>query len=76
MRDTVVLFAVSLDKPVGAFSYASPAAARTYIITGLEPGAAYDVTTQRAGDSVKVSVKPGARYKADGGGVLVVTAAG
>ncbi len=76
VRDTVVLFAVSLDKPVGAFSYASPAAARTYIITGLEPGAAYDVTTQRAGDSVKVSVKPGARYKADGGGVLVVTAAG
>ncbi len=72
VRNTVVLFAVNMDKPVGAFSYESPATARTHIITGLQPGAAYDMTIQRVGDSVTVSARPGAQYKADSGGVLVI----
>jgi hypothetical protein len=74
VNDSVVVFAENIDKPVGAFSYTSPANAKMHIITGLQPGAGYDVSVQTTGNSVTVSVKPGAQYKADAGGVVAVTA--
>ena len=39
---------------------------------GLVPGSAYDVTLTPAGDSVGVSVAPGAAYVADEGGVIAL----
>ena len=59
----------------GTFSslvYTVPSGTTAHLITGLAPNAGYDAEVKNAGGSVQVSVKPGSKYKADDGGVLVL----
>jgi hypothetical protein len=65
---TAVLFPVTLGTTVQSLTYTLPAAANAQIITGLVPGASYDVRA----DQSTVSVTTGSAHTADAGGVLVI----
>lgn len=68
---TLVMFPVTIDKPMEAVSYTVPASVTTQYVTGLAPNTDYTVT--KTGDSVQVSITPGAGLKSDSGGVLVIS---
>ncbi len=68
----VVMFPVNGGDPFTETTYSAPAG-RTHYITGLTPGAAYDVTIESNGGTVTITVRPGGSITADTGGVLVAT---
>jgi hypothetical protein len=71
--DTVVLFPQSgLPAPPDALRYSAPAGAVVHLITGLTPGAGYDVQMERTDRGVAVSIQPGSALQADEGGVLMI----
>jgi hypothetical protein len=71
--DTVVLFSQSgLLASAGALRYSAPAGAAVHLITGLTPGAGYDVQMERTDRGAVVSVQPGSALRSDEGGVLVI----
>ncbi len=69
LKETAILFPVDLDVPFNGTTYTVPASTK-HLITGLSPGAGYDVTTQPAGSSIQVRIASGAAYRTDSGGVL------
>ncbi len=69
----VVLFAKSVSQTLTApLIYIAPADTTTHLITGLTPGAGYDVQITATADGVQVTIQPGSQFQADAGGVLVV----
>jgi hypothetical protein len=69
---TAVLFPVDLGSEIGEVRYTVPGRTNTHLITGLTPGSGYDLITNPVGDGIEVTVTAGTRYRADGGGVLLV----
>ncbi len=76
---SVVLFPVTLPAnpanpaPLGAFTYTASSAVTRHIITGLQVGQGYTVTSTGSGASRLVAVSAGGSTVADSGGVLVFT---
>ena len=71
-HDTVVMFPVDIPITFASLTYSAPASTKAHLITGLAPGAGYNVSTQKNGDSVTMTITPGGGQKADSGGVLTV----
>jgi hypothetical protein len=69
VKGAAVLFPVSLGA-VAEVKYAAPAGVTRHLVTGLKPGAGYEVARQPAGGGEQITVKPGSAMKADEGGVL------
>jgi hypothetical protein len=69
---TAVLFPVDLNPGFSTLQISIPAGTSTLMVTGLGPGASYDVGVQGSGANAQVQVTPGTQQKADDGGVLVV----
>jgi hypothetical protein len=67
---TAVLFPVDLHAPFTSLTYSVPAAISGQLITGLTPGAGYDVAMQPIGNNLEVTITPGVSFHADSGGVL------
>ncbi len=67
-----VMFPVDLGDNFSSLTYTAPSDATAHLITGLTPNAGYDAEVTSTGGSVQVSVKPGSKYTADDGGVLVL----
>jgi len=70
--NTVVMFVNALGKPFTGTTYTIPAAVTRQIVTGLQPGTSYAVTTQPSASSLTVTIAPGNGAKSDDGGVLVI----
>ncbi|MCC6558637.1 MAG: hypothetical protein IT372_37355 [Polyangiaceae bacterium] len=70
-RGAAVLFPVSLG-PAAEVKYTAPAGVTRHFITGLTPGAGYDVARQRLNErgGEQITVRAGSAMKADEGGVL------
>ena len=66
------MFPVDIPVTFASLTYAAPASTKAHLVTGLVPGAAYGVTTQKTGDSVTTTITPGGNQKADSGGVLLI----
>jgi hypothetical protein len=66
------VFPVDPAAPFTRVTYAVPAAVTGQLVTGLVPGASYEVTTRAAGATVEVTVAPGSGVKADEGGVIAL----
>lgn len=69
---TAVLFPVDLGEPPAAFAWSVPATTTAQLVTGLTPGAGYDLTTETVEGSTRVSLSSGTTLVADAGGVLLV----
>ncbi len=69
---TAVLFPVELGGEVGEVRYTVPAGTTAHLITGLTPGGDYAVTSTPNAAAIEVVVSPGAGFRADDGGVLLV----
>lgn len=69
---TAVLFPVTIGAEVTSLRYTVPATVTAQLVTGLTPGAAYDVSTTPAGDSLDITITPGGTQQADAGGVLLI----
>jgi hypothetical protein len=74
--DTAVLFPVEIGADVDEVTYAVPAGTVRHLVTGLVPGAAYDVETRTENGDLAVTIRPGTTQPADGGGVLVLEGLG
>jgi hypothetical protein len=72
VHGTLILFAHDFNQTLSApLSYNVPADVKQHIITGLTPGAGYDVQVETTSDGLRVIVNPGTQYQADSGGVLL-----
>ena len=70
---TAVLFKKNLEDAVGSVTYHVPVSVTKQFITGLVPGAGYDVSAvDAAGDRAMTITAGGTGYLADSGGVLVL----
>lgn len=67
-----VLFPVDLATPFQRVTYAVPATTKGQLVSGLVPGAGYDVTLRTVGSSLEVTIAPGAARRADEAGVLAL----
>lgn len=67
-----VLFPVDLATPVERVTYVVPASTKGQLVTGLSPGASYDVAIKTAGGSIEVSIGPGSGRRADDAGVIAL----
>lgn len=67
---TAVLFPVDLGSDVSELTYTAPAGTTLHLVTGLVPGAGYEVVTQAAGSDVSVTIRPGSALIANDGGLL------
>ena len=82
MDTNVVLFPVTLPAnpanpaPFGGFTYTASSAVAKHIITGLQAGQGYTVTSTGSGASRLIAVSAGGSVVADSGGVLLFTPAG
>jgi hypothetical protein len=72
--NTAILFAVEMAAPFASLIYAIPSTVTAQLITGLAPGGGYDVSSQRSGGQISVTLAPGTAYHADSGGVLALGA--
>ncbi len=70
-----VLFPVEVGAAFTRVTYAVPAAVTGQVVTGLTPGAAYEVSLKTVGGNVEVTIAPGGGEKADEAGVLAIGAA-
>lgn len=67
---TLVLFPVQLDQALTETAYVAPIGTSRQIITGLTPGARYDLVSQPAAGGLQITIRQGTTYQADEGGVL------
>jgi hypothetical protein len=67
-----VLFPVDPAAPFAPVTYAVPAAVEGQLVTGLTPGAGYEVTLRARGAVLEVTIAPGAAQRADQAGVLAL----
>lgn len=71
--DMVVLFARTLGEELtDSLSYLAPAEASSHLVTGLAVNTGYDVTFERSGEGVRVTLQPGTQVQSDAGGVLTL----
>jgi hypothetical protein len=70
---TAVLFPNRLDARFTRLVYDVNRSAQTHVITGLRPGGRYTFSLVCRGSQIEVTVSPGVAYRADRGGVLLVT---
>lgn len=69
--DTAVVFPqTSPGRANASTTYRVPSTVTRHLITGLKPGAGYDVTLVAAGGQITVTVGPGTGFTADVGGVI------
>ncbi|HEY7036699.1 MAG TPA: hypothetical protein VH482_35555 [Thermomicrobiales bacterium] len=73
---TAVLFPIDLGEKISEVNYLVPAGTTRHLVTGLEPGGGYDVSTQANGADLVVTIHPGSAQHADDGGVLDVEVTG
>jgi hypothetical protein len=69
---TAVLFPVTLATAAADIAFTVPASTTAQLITGLAPGAGFDVALAPSGDSIAVTVTAGTSYRANDGGVLQI----
>ncbi|WP_437678039.1 hypothetical protein [Sorangium sp. So ce131] len=71
VRGTLVLFPVNVGA-VAEVQYTAPPGVKRHLVTGLAPGASYDVIKKAAGGggAEEITIRPGSAAKADEGGVL------
>lgn len=69
VKGTLILFPVDLGA-APEVSYTAPPGVTRHLITGLTPGASYDVVRKPGGGGEQISVRAGSTLKADEGGVL------
>ncbi|KYF62983.1 hypothetical protein [Sorangium cellulosum] len=69
VKGTLVLFPVDLGA-VSQVQYTAPAGVTRHLVTGLTPGASYDVSKKPGGGGDEITIRPGSATKADEGGVL------
>ncbi|XXY46293.1 hypothetical protein WME91_40465 [Sorangium sp. So ce269] len=69
VKGTLVLFPVDLGA-VSQVQFTAPPGVTRYLVTGLAPGASYDVIRKPAGGGEEITVRAGSATKADEGGVL------
>jgi hypothetical protein len=74
VESTVVVFPIDLDAPVSTLTYSAPADTTMHLIAGLMPDGSYNASLRSIAGGVEVTVTPGAGYRADSGGVLVLGA--
>ncbi len=72
VRGVAVLFPVDLGAPFGELIYTAPAGTSRHLVTGLEPGAGYDVSREGVSGGIRLTIRPGTALRADDGGVLVI----
>jgi hypothetical protein len=70
VKGTLVAFPVDITAAFSGVTIDVPTGTKSFLITGLAPGASYDVQLDPEGPMTHVSVQPGASKKADSGGVL------
>lgn len=70
---TAVLFPADLGGPFESTTYQVPEDTLRHLITGLEPGASYDVDVTATASGAEVTVRLGSTLRADGGGVVDVS---
>jgi hypothetical protein len=70
LRNTSVVFPTTLGQTFTWTSYNLPSSITRHLITGLTPGAAYDVKINSGGGTTTVTVAPGTALVADIGGVI------
>jgi hypothetical protein len=68
VHGVLVLFPVDIATPFASVAYAPPSGTTAQLVTGLAPGAGYNVAMQGA----TITITPGGSTKADSGGVLVI----
>eukprot|EP01037_Dinobryon_pediforme_P025441 gene25441-27597_t len=68
--NSAVVFPQSITSAVTATSYQVPASVTRHLITGLTPGAGYNVTLTTSGNVTTVALTTGTAYTADAGGVI------
>ncbi|HTN84102.1 MAG TPA: hypothetical protein VL242_10460, partial [Sorangium sp.] len=69
VKGTLVLFPVELGA-VSQVQFTAPPGVTRVLVTGLAPGASYDVIRKPAGGGEEITVRAGSGTKADEGGVL------
>ena len=65
-----VLFPIHMGTVPAGFSWTVPATVQGNLVTGLTPGAGYDVHTASGASGVTLTLAAGTTYHADAGGVL------
>jgi ligand-binding sensor domain-containing protein len=70
VNNTAILFRHNLASAFSSVSYVVSSSVTGHIVTGLTPGAGYNVTLTPNGIGVQVTVAPGATYTADAAGVI------
>lgn len=73
VNNTAVLFPKRLNVTFTNMSYTAPQTTLSHIITGLKPGAGYNVSFAASGVDNLVTIRQGTVYHADDGGVLMVS---
>jgi hypothetical protein len=71
---SAVIFPTDLAAPFTRVTYALPGGTIGQLVTGLTPGAGYEVIQKAAGPGVEVTITPGGALHADAGGVLAIGA--
>jgi hypothetical protein len=70
VAQTAIMFAVDMKAAFTGTTYLTSSGVTKHIITGLQPGTRYDVTSKTVGDKMQTTVAAGTTYQADEGGVL------
>ncbi len=71
VNGTLVLFPVDLPVQTEQTVFIAPTGAKRILITGLTPGARYNIKTAPVVGGMQISITPGTSLTADGGGVIV-----
>lgn len=71
---TAILFPLQVSETFREVSYQVPGEVIWQLITGLQPNAGYDISVERAGESIQVTIRPGMVYTADAAGVISLEA--
>lgn len=67
---TAILFPLQVGETFEEVIYQVPGEVTWQLITGLQPNAGYDISVERTGGSLRVTIRPGTAYMADTAGVV------
>jgi hypothetical protein len=70
VKNVAVMFPVTLGQSFTGLSYSVPSTVTRQLITGLTPGAGYNIAISTSGSTSTVTVTPGSALVADVGGVI------
>lgn len=73
VKGTLIAFPVDVAAPFAGVTFDVPDTTTTFLITGLTPGASFDVTlSPPSGGLITLTIQPGSSEQADDGGVLAL----